>query len=213
MPELLILPLSKAKALIQEGDVLLYRGESIASFFLGRAAESIYTHCGVASWHNNIKSPYALLECVEFKEWVGGRSVNLEVLVKDDPGIIDVYRHAPKIWKPFVDTTNTVRYKRLNFNGRLVTQTMRLMTGLPYGWERIWWITLHKLSLTRLFYDMENLVSDVLQEVVYPVCSTALAYSFSKHGYDLVKNRADEWTEPGDVARSPYLTYLFTLVP
>ena len=90
---------------------------------------------------------------------------------------------------------------------------MRKMTGLPYGWKRIWWIAQYKLPVLRFFYKIEHLVDDTSTELIYPVCSTAVAYSFSKEGFDLVHNRADKATEPSDLSRSPLLQYLFTISP
>jgi hypothetical protein len=59
---------------------------------------------------------------------------------------------------------------------------------------------------------MEDLTSDEIKDIVYPVCSTAVAYSFNKNSFDLIKNRNDSWTKPGDIAESTLLHYLFTMV-
>ena len=55
-------------------------------------------------------------------------------------------------------------------------------------------------------------MTDELEDMVYPVCSTSVSYSFNKSEFDLVKNRSDEWTEPGDIAKSSGINYLFTVV-
>jgi hypothetical protein len=197
---------SEAKLNIKEGDVLLFRGKSWISYGINKAGEGVHSHVAVASWHGDH------LECVEFKEGSGGRAVNLQRQVNDNPHLIDVFRpiqeyHTMKYSKGEVKTTKS------KFDGKCVTDTMRKMTGLPYGWMRIWWILRHKIAGIRLLYDNEKVVDDTLRDVVYPVCSTSLAYSFSKCGFDLVKLRADEWTEPADIARSARLNYLFTISP
>ena len=88
---------------------------------------------------------------------------------------------------------------------------MRKLTALPYGWRRIWWMAKHKMAGLRFFYKPDDLMIDTVKDVVYPVCSTAVSYSFNKNGYDLITNRSDEWTEPGQISMSPRLSYLFTL--
>jgi len=208
----ILLPYDTAKSLIEEGDVLLFRGRGIVSYFIGRASESKYTHVGVASWHNG---DGGLLECVEFREGKGGRTVNLERVVNDLPDdTIDVYRPIP-YWSRwhFNAVRNEAYTVRSEFNGKAVTNAMRKLTGLPYGWKRIWWIAKHKLMGFRLFYNVDDLMVDSLGEVIYPVCSTAIAYAFNKNGFDLINNRSDEWTEPADIAQSARLGYLFTLTP
>lgn len=202
-----------ARPLIQEGDVLLFRGEGWISYFISHAGESPYTHCGVASWINNDNG--GILECVEFREGKGGRAVNLSIQVKNFPGQIDVYRPIPSVthWEYHPDEVEPFELIRQKLDARAVTNTMRKMTGLPYGWKRIWWLFKHKAIVLRLFTDVEGLTCDELEDVVYPVCSTALAYSFNKNGYDLIHNKSDQWAEPADVGRSARISYLFTLVP
>jgi hypothetical protein len=196
----------RAKHLLKEGDVLLFRGSTWASFFIGRAGEGIHTHVAVASLHNDT------WECVEFKENSGGRAVNLERQVKENAGYIDVFRPDSEFNSYYyLENKNEVKKGKKQFDGACITRAMRKMTGLPYGWRRIWWIMRHKLAGVRLLYDAEKIVDDTLTDIVYPVCSTSLAYAFSKCGFDLVKMRADEWTEPADIARSAKLNYLFTL--
>lgn len=206
-------PYSIAKPLIEEGDVLLFKGTSIASYFLSKAQKSPYTHVGIASWAYGDKS-IGMLECVEFREWKGGRSINLENAVNDHPGCIDVYRPVTYSSEWIFDSAKQEAFlirKEVNLRG--VTNSMRLLTGLPYGGKRIWWLAKHHLVGFRLGIDVEKLRCDAVGDIVYPVCSTAIAYAFNSNGYDLISNRADEWTEPGDIALSPRLSYLFTLDP
>ena len=215
-----------AKPFINEADVLLFRGSSWASYFISRASKSSYTHVGLASWVYEDNTAEGILECVEFKEGGpvaslfnknaggGGRAVNLWRQVEENPGKIDVYRPVTfcSEWKLNVETLEPTLERR-EINSRTVTKTMRKMTGLPYGWQRIWWIAKHNLAFFRLFMDTESLQLDTVSEIVYPVCSTAVSYSFNSNGYDLTKNKSDDWTEPGDIAQSPRLSYLFTLDP
>lgn len=215
-----------AKPLINEGDVLLFRGQGWASYFIGIAGESVYTHVAVASWHNGDQKHLGLLECVEFREGSmlaglfnanaagGGRTVNLLNEIEKYPGQIDVYRPVDTFSHyTFDKETLSFTLKKISFNGKAVTNTMRRMTGLPYGWKRIIWLAHHKLAGWRLFYDRSALMSDNMQDIIYPVCSTAVAYAFNSNNFDLIHNKSDEWTEPADIARSARLSYLFTLTP
>jgi len=200
-----------AEPLIREGDVLLFRGRSWISFFIGRAGETAYSHVGLASW---VRNGQDILECIEFREGGGGRSSNLERQVQKYPSIIDVYRPIPRWshWEFDSKNQNAVLIHR-SFDGRAVTHTMRHLTGLPYGWRRLWWIAKHKLAGLRLLFSTKHLMHDEVGDVIYPVCSTAVAYSFNANGYDLIHNRGDSWTEPGQIAESTRLSYLFTLEP
>ena len=211
-------PYEDVEHLIKEGDVLLFRGQSWMSKLIKVSGEGVHTHVGVASWVNGGVNIPPILECVEFKEWVGGRAVVLEYQIEQNNCLIDVYRPVPHFTSVTYEhlpnthsNVNVVEVDRKEFNAKLVTRTMRQMTGLPYGWRRIRWLAQHKLLGLRLLYSKEDLVDDTLKDIVYPVCSTALAYSFSKHGFDLVKNKSDEWTEPAHIGSSARLNYLFTL--
>lgn len=214
------------KKYINEGDVLLYRGQGLVSKLIGSSTETPYSHIGIASWVNgNSNTKDGILECVEFREGSllagmfglsgsgGGRSVNLHQEVKKFPGRIDVYRPDPIFFNyDFDEELKEFILSEKAFDGKKVSVIMRKMTGLPYGWKRIWWMFRHKLLSYKLFGNTDKLVCDRLDDIIYPVCSTAVAYAFNSNGYDLVNNRSDEWTEPGDIAKSTQLNYLGTLV-
>jgi len=203
MNKLIYMEYEQARNLIKEADVLLFRGRGLVARFIGRAGEGVHTHVAVASWHGNS------LECVEFREWKGGRTVNLSIQVEKNNGYIDVYRPLSSIHYPVL-VGNEIIYSLANLDPYKITNCMRDMTGLPYGWKRIWLIAKHKMPFVRFFYDIGSVTKD-LGEILYPICSTAVAHCFSKNYYDLVKNRADQWTEPADISRSSILSYLFTL--
>lgn len=191
----------EAKNLIQEGDVLLFKGQALFSRLIKAASQSKYSHVALASW-----SPgYTVLECIEFHEKSGGRSVNLATQLNNP---IDVYRAIPEF-----STLEFVHGKVISttyqFNGRKITDCMRKHTGLPYGWQRIVWLLRFHLIGFRLLSKDKN---DVLKkDLIYPVCSTAVSYCFHKHYVDLTHNRSNSNMEPADIARSPLLNYLFTV--
>lgn len=221
----IIFPYDEIKPYINEGDILLFRGQGIVSKIISSMSRTPYSHVALASWVNGrANTPKGILECVEFREgsalaglWNqnaagGGRSISLKQCVKQYPNQIDVYRPVPSFTSlVFNPETKTIEIEKKEFNGRAVTDIMRDMAGLPYGWRRIWWMTKHKLLLLRFNVDKESLTHDKLGEIIYPVCSTSVAYCFNYYGYDLIHNRSDESTEPGDIALSPRINYLFTL--
>lgn len=208
----IILPWFEAKPIINEGDVLLFRGQGWMSKVIGSQTQTPYSHVAVASWVNGDSNTLdGQLECVEFREWKGGRSINLYQAVLDNLNSIDVYRPVPYFSKlEFNPETKQTEIVRKEFNGKKVTRVMREMTGLPYGWKRIWWMTKHKMVFIRLL-PKENLADDKLKDIIYPVCSTSLAYAFSRNDFDLLCNRSDESMEPGHIAYSPRINYLFTI--
>jgi len=191
----------EAKNLIQEGDVLLFQGNALFSKLIQSVSQSKYSHVALASW----SSSKTVLECLEFHEKYGGRSVNLATQLSVP---IDVYRAVSEFSTlEFLD--NQVISIKHQFNGRDITDCMRKHAGLPYGWKRILWLLRFHLIGFRLF---SRDYSDKLKEnLIYPVCSTAVAYCFHKNYVDLTHNRSDSRMEPADVARSPLLNYLFTV--
>lgn len=121
----------KAKKLIEEGDVLLFSGQGwFSKIFMRTASESIYTHVGVASKHNNI------IECVEFKENIGGRTSNLENQFNEYKEI-DVYRAVPRFSTyNFNELDNKIEISHKSFDGKLVTNCMRKNDGVTLWLEK-----------------------------------------------------------------------------
>ena len=202
----------EARRLLAEGDVLLFRGKGFWSYFIKKAAYGRYSHVGLASSHGT--NGDRIWECIEFREYKGGRSVNLGTYLKLYKGEIDVYRPSSikRVYR--LDTErNEIMPITIGLNTKAVTNVMRKMTGLPYGWKRILFLAQLKIPFLRLFYSIESMSDDSIKDPVYPICSTAVAYSFAKSGFDLVHNRSDSSTEPSDIARSPLLSYIFTIEP
>jgi hypothetical protein len=199
-----------AKNLLHEADVLLFREHGWPSYFLIRKMDhSLYNHVGLASRHNGENS---IWENIEFRGFTGGRTVSLEEMVKQKTGIIDVYRPVPyRIELSYNVTENKVIRKKINCNYKGVTCCMRKLTGMSYGWRRIWWMVQWYIPGLRLFYYTDKIIDDEVENISFPICSSSVPYSFSYNNFDLLKNRADGWMKPGDIALSPYLNYLFTL--
>lgn len=209
MEPLILVPYAQAESLIEEGDVLLFRGFGFISWMIRKAGQGIHSHVGVASWSNGNSEP--VLECVEFREWRGGRTVSLQSQVEQNPNRIDVYRAAKKVENYFFnEKTQKVDYNWKTYDGYSITRCMRRLTGLPYGWKRIWWLARFHVPVVRWIASVDT--DDSIKNI-YPVCSTVVSHCYRNNYTDLVKLRSDQRTEPADIARSPVLSYLFTIGP
>jgi len=198
----------KAQQLINEGDILLFRGTSWISRWIKRFTQGRYSHVALASWHET----NAHLECVEFREGAGGRTVSFETQLEKYDKKIDVYRVlSPKKLIHFDEERQVVLEEWVEYPAHSVTSDLRKMTGLPYGYTRIIWLLKFHLLGLRLLYKDPALYDDTpIENDVYPVCSTAVSTCTSRHQFDLVRNRSDQRTTPSDCARSSACEYLFT---
>ena len=202
-----MIPYHKAVKLLQEGDVLLFRKGSWYTRFIKSAGWTKYCHVGIAS------KPNGMWEIIQFHGSTGGATQNLALMAKSDALFIDVYRPSPHQDRYVMDpTTLEVIPTTREFNGRAVTNVMRKLTGLPYGWRRIWWLMKRRLVIWNLFFNKVDLITDEDNNtIVYPVCSTAVAYAFHQAGFGLLHNKSSEFYEPGDLALSTNLNELFTI--
>lgn len=198
---------AEAKYLLNEGDVLLYRGRSFISRRIQKITKGPYSHVSIASERFR-KHDW---ESVQFREFKGGITVNLDNDIDQSNCIIDVYRPLPffsrRIFHP---ETKTTTIERIKFNGRAVTDCMRNMTGLPYGYRRILYLFRYHLYFWRDWSDLSSKDDD---EVIYPVCSTIVAHCFSSQNFDLLFNKSDNFIPPSALSHSPRLNAMFSMIP
>ena len=189
------IPYSEAKKLIKEGDVLLFRGKGIISWLIKRYGSGLHSHAAIAHWDGDH------LQCVEFREFKGGRSVSLRTQVNDTPSGSDVFRSAQKVQyeKEGYNLTDAIRSK--------ISSILMLLTGLPYGWKNIWKLGLHYFPFCRL--APQNTKDEDPTKVF--VCSTAVAYAYRMAYIDPVPYLADSAVTPADLARSALFQYQFTI--
>lgn len=205
---------NEAQKYINEGDVLLFRGGGILSSIIEAIGEGYYSHVGMTSWVYDEYGKKQYLECIEFREWIGSRAISLYNYVNDNPGIIDVFRPIPKYTEySFCCKQRNPIINEVVYDGKKLTNEFRGLTGLPYGWNRILWLAQFHLLGFRLFNWKAGLEDKDSKHEYYPVCSTIVAHLFSKHYTKLLRFRSSSRTEPSDIARSPILNYMFTLVP
>ena len=194
---------NEAKDLLQEGDILLFRGKGLISFLIKRYTGGVHSHVALASKCNDTWM------CVEFREFKGGRSVALESQIQGNDNV-DVFRPV-----------NSISYQEMNENGDInniekfytpetaesMTQDIIKWTGQPYGWKNIFKMFLKFVPFVRLF--KQNINDNDIAEA--KVCSTAVAVALRKEFMDPVPYLADEKVSPADLARSPIIHYLFTI--
>jgi hypothetical protein len=180
---------------IGDGDLLLFRRRGLISI----AGRGDHSHAAKAAWWPAHDEEYSDLFCLEVREWRGGRAVTLESQVRRFPGRIDVYQvNANERW-PEYDRTRA-------------TYFMRRLAGCDYGYAAVLAAAMLHLPAIRLAVRAE--VDDTVIDRRPPFCSQACAMADRLGGgVDPVPHLADRLTEPGDLARSPFYLYQFTLVP
>ncbi|MGL6196103.1 MAG: hypothetical protein ACRC2T_14905 [Thermoguttaceae bacterium] len=175
---------------ILDSDLILFRGIGVIPVF-GRGS---YTHCGKASWWNGD------LFCLEVREFIGGRAVRLESLVKKYPGRIDVFRTNPE--------NRWASYRRDQ-----AVEIMKRFAGCDYGYLNVFMAAITHLPIIRFFVNpsIKNTCHE-RNEILAPFCSQACAHSDRVGGgVDPVPHLADRFTEPCDLARSVFYQYMFTI--
>ena len=200
---------SIAESLIEEGDILLFRGTGLISSLIKIAGHGNYSHIAIASKHDNY------WEAIEYREWYGGRTVHLENYIREcqkNKTEIDVYRPCKYFSSlKFNQDNYNVDYSRIKFDGNKVTNCMRELTGLPYSYKRIWLLLKIHLFRLHLYKNLDKITNEIpSNEIILPVCSTVLAHCFAKNNYLILRNRSDQYIEPSDFSISPRLNYLFT---
>jgi len=174
-----------ARSKIRDGDLLLFRPRrGLFGRLIAKAGRSEYSHAGMAAWWRR------RLMCLETIQGRGGRAVLLSNVVASSPGRIDVYAAG----EPF-DRTAAV-------------EAMIEITGRRYGWWSLVRTAVIHLPVARLFVRPNT---DDAADGSLPVCSQAVARAVRAGGVDPVPNLADRLTEPGDLARSVFFRYRFTL--
>lgn len=177
----------EARRWIRDADLLLFRPRGRLSRLIAVAGRSQYVHAAMAGWWRD------RLMCVEMV-YGGGRAQLLSNLVAQWPGTIDVY---------------AVAAKPPRFSRRRAVEAMIGITGKRYGWLNLSRAALLHLPLVRFMVHPDD--SDPKTSDLPPFCSQAVSMALRAGGADPVPNLADRLTEPGDLARSPFFAYRFTL--
>jgi hypothetical protein len=179
---------SKARDLIRDGNILLWRPTSRTGRLIAKYTKAEYSHASVAGHSRDGR-----LRNVEMTQFLGSQSNPLSEAVKQNPGVIDVY------W-PVV-----------TYNGHDALNQMLWICGQHYGWSNFYYIMYRRVFNWALPEPVNTDAVDVPR-----VCSTAVAWSLrTGGGLSPKKPLPDLLTTPGDLADPEYwdLKYQCTLVP
>jgi hypothetical protein len=189
MSEKIHLRYGDARREIRDADLLLFRRRSRLARLVAVAGRSEYVHAAMAGWWKD------RLMCVEMTSG-GGHAQLLSHLVERWPGVIDVYQ------------ANALRRR---FSRQRALRAMIGITGKRYGWLNLFRAALLHTPVFRFLVTPE--ANDLDQSQEPPFCSQAVAMADRQGGVDPAPNLADRLTEPGDLSRSAFYSYRFTLMP
>lgn len=172
-----------ARQQIQDGDVLLYRGLSLASSVIRWATGSPYSHAGLAVWWNG---RLMVLEAV-------GKGVVVTPLSANVRGY-----HGDVEWFASTETITPEERQRL-------VEVAQKELGKEYAtWKAI------LLGIRRLLGSGIDRRDTVRRERKL-FCSLYVASVYNAIGRDLTKGISDAFTSPADIARSPLLRRIAAL--
>lgn len=199
------IPYDEAKLLIKEADVLLFRASTFpgVGWWISSYTRSPYSHAALAHWDNDD------LTVLEFREFYGSRQYSLQKYLEEGKQI-DVFRAAETIIKPKV-VNNKLSYDELNFNADIalqITQTAKDLIGKKYSYWTIWQIFKTYVPFVRL---RTKIVKNGEPDTKSFVCSTLVTYAYRKNFIDPIPFLSDEYTSPGDLARSVLFSQLFSI--
>lgn len=186
--EIKYLPLSNAKPLIRDSDLIVWRGPG----FVARRGGGVEYHASKLGWWGD--DLFSL-----DTHWRRGGDIRLlKTDVAAFSGRLDWYRVNP----------NDLPYDR---EGAL--DFMRELVDRPYGWRHLACAGCRHVWPIRLFVSRE--ITDETQENCKfpPFCSEACSGSDRiGGGYDPCPSRADCLTRPCDMAASDFYQYAGTLI-
>lgn len=195
---------AKARKNIWNGDLLAFRRKSGISW-LGRGP---YSHIAMAVWRDDDCG--GTLSLAEFREWSGSGVRTLSQAVRDDPGVIDVFRPN------FPDAKHYAIAER-------AATIMYRQAGKQYDYPGIFRLFLLHLPFAsyvanRLFgfgADMADTKPAAWQS--WKFCSFAFDWSYCRAIAELdyetdwrpVTDLGSKWIEPSDLTRSGSFTRVY----
>lgn len=195
-----LVPYSQAKPLLRDADLLQFRVKGLNPIgrLISLIGRSPYSHTACVALVNDH------VECLEVREFWGGRITDLAWQVEQFGGQIDVFRPSPE----YVSTNAEGVTARYFLDTKGVVRTIRpLCRPREYGYLSV----LAMAPLIRWCFPM--CCDDKVASGYPPYCAEVYAYGIRMNFVDPVPMLPDHRTEPGDLTRSPLLAnYLFTLV-
>ena len=168
---------------LQDADVLMFRGTRPISRMLQAGAQSSYSHCGLVAWWHRRAM---LLQA----ESACIQAVPLSIALQSYPGEVDWYQIRPQ-------------YRQLISVSRIIEEA-QVNLGLAYGKTALLRTILHDVVGLKLPVDCEH------PEALF--CSQYVARCFRRAGLPL-QPQSDIATFPSEIALSPILRFIGTIVP
>ena len=171
------------RALVEDGDILLFRGTIFLSRVIERVSHGAYSHCAIAAGWGERKM---ILQA----EIMGGvQVVPMSVAVGTYRGRVDWYKVKPEV--------------RAKLNMAVLLAEARADLGLTYATSDLLRVAAHSLFGAGLPSDCDN------PHALF--CSQYVERCFRKAGVALCKD-SDVGTSPSQIAGSPILQLMGTIV-
>ena len=168
---------------IKNGDVLMYRGNSLESRIIMLATRSKYSHAGIAVWWNQ---RLMVMEAI-------GKGVVVRPLSQS----VNHYHGDVELFTSKEDIPEEERHQMIRFAQEEL--------GKDYAtWKAV------KLGLQILFQRNKE-KRDKLRRERQLFCSYYVAQIYNSTGRDLKRGVSDRFMTPGDVAGSPMLKHIAVL--
>lgn len=174
-------PYSQVRDDIEDGDVILFRGNAELSHVISDISLSAYSHAGlVLNWYGRRMLLSAEIPNV--------RAIPLGLVISKYNGRIDWYKLVPEA--------------RAKLDMQKLALEALVYLGVEYGTEKLFQLASHFILGTEANDDDGNPST--------MVCSQYVSRCFRLAGLDL-SPKSDLATVPGEIAVSPYLCYQATL--
>ena len=165
---------------IKNGDVLMYRGNSLESRLIMYATRSRYSHAGIAIWWND-----RLMVMEAIGKGVVVRPLSLSV--QRYYGDVELFTSVDEISEE--DRHRIVKFAQEELGKEYAT------------WKAL------KLGL-RILFSRHKEARDRLRRERQLFCSYYVAQTYNSIGRDLKEGVSDRFMTPGDVAASPMLKWI-----
>lgn len=179
-----------AKKLIQSGWIGQYRGTSYISRLIQYATGSVHSHSAMFR-----KDCNGDVDVLEMREFQGGQTKTLHHHVENSSGLIDVFSCNAEI--------------RWRFDQSKAVEAMRQIVDGEYGYSGVLQLALRRTPGIWRMFPIDN--SDVEKENWQPFCSHAVALATAAGGVDPVPNWPSYLVTPGDLTKSLFFEYQFTI--
>ena len=172
---------------VHDGDLLLWRPVNAIGRLIAGATGTHISHASMAAWRGG------RLYNLEMIQWAGGQHQPLSTQVAKWP-------HSCEVWRPQSD----------QFNGKGAVEAMLWLMGQRYGWGDFCRISVRTLLPKALIPQ----AIDSFDPDVPRVCSSSYAWAARTGGNETCcPGKPDLDVSPGDLVKSTFARYLFTLTP